>query len=58
VVEDFDVSEGYSRSIEDLKIQFAQRKVWMASSIHRGEEESQFSLVCFQYYTYSRLLSF
>ncbi|XP_059428139.1 probable 3-deoxy-D-manno-octulosonic acid transferase, mitochondrial isoform X1 [Corylus avellana] len=39
VVEDFDVSEGYSRSIEDLKIQFAQRKVWMASSIHRGEEE-------------------
>ncbi|KAG6637997.1 probable 3-deoxy-D-manno-octulosonic acid transferase, mitochondrial isoform X1 [Carya illinoinensis] len=39
VVEDFDVSEEELRSIEDLKLQLAHRQVWMASSIHRGEEE-------------------
>ncbi|KAG7961278.1 hypothetical protein I3843_09G007200 [Carya illinoinensis] len=39
VVEDFDVSEGELRSIEDLKLELAHRQVWMASSIHRGEEE-------------------
>ncbi|KAB1221237.1 putative 3-deoxy-D-manno-octulosonic acid transferase, mitochondrial [Morella rubra] len=39
VIEDFDVSEEELRSIEDLKLQLAHRQVWMASSIHRGEEE-------------------
>ncbi|XP_030492706.2 probable 3-deoxy-D-manno-octulosonic acid transferase, mitochondrial [Cannabis sativa] len=38
VVEEF-VSEEEMRSIEDLKVQLACRKVWMASSIHKGEEE-------------------
>lgn len=27
------------RIIEDLRVQLASRRVWMASSIHRGEEE-------------------
>ncbi|XP_021810945.1 probable 3-deoxy-D-manno-octulosonic acid transferase, mitochondrial isoform X1 [Prunus avium] len=39
VVEEFDISEGEIRSIEDLKVHLALRKVWMASSIHKGEEE-------------------
>ncbi|BFG38732.1 hypothetical protein CerSpe_250060 [Prunus speciosa] len=39
VVEEFDISEGEIRSIEDLKVHLAHRKVWMASSIHKGEEE-------------------
>ncbi|KAK4582954.1 hypothetical protein RGQ29_025929 [Quercus rubra] len=38
-VEEFDASEGELRSIQDLKLQLAHRQVWMASSIHRGEEE-------------------
>nr|POF09427.1 putative 3-deoxy-d-manno-octulosonic acid transferase, mitochondrial [Quercus suber] len=41
-VEEFDASEGELRSIQDLKLQLAHRQVWMASSIHRGEEESPF----------------
>lgn len=40
VVEEFDASEGELRSVQDLKLQLAHRQVWMASSIHRGEEES------------------
>ncbi|CAB4287276.1 unnamed protein product [Prunus armeniaca] len=39
VVEEFDISEGEIRSIEDLKVHLGHRKVWMASSIHKGEEE-------------------
>lgn len=39
VVEEFDASEGELRSLQDLKLQLAHRQVWMASSIHRGEEE-------------------
>ncbi|PON56115.1 3-deoxy-D-manno-octulosonic-acid transferase, N-terminal [Parasponia andersonii] len=38
VVEDF-VSEDEMKTIEDLKVQLAHRPVWMASSIHKGEEE-------------------
>ncbi|KAF3441738.1 hypothetical protein FNV43_RR15653 [Rhamnella rubrinervis] len=38
-VEEFDMSEGEVKSIEDLKVQLAHRQVWMASSIHNGEEE-------------------
>lgn len=48
-VEEFDASEGELRSIQDLKLQLAHRQVWMASSIHRGEEESQFPVIYFQY---------
>ncbi|GAV63816.1 Glycos_transf_N domain-containing protein [Cephalotus follicularis] len=35
-VVEYDEGEG---SIEDLKLQLADRPVWMASSIHRGEEQ-------------------
>lgn len=38
-VEESVISERDMRSIEDLKEQFAHRQVWMASSIHKGEEE-------------------
>ncbi|XP_062117477.1 probable 3-deoxy-D-manno-octulosonic acid transferase, mitochondrial [Humulus lupulus] len=38
VVEEF-ISEEEMRSIEDLKMQLDRRKIWMASSIHKGEEE-------------------
>ncbi|XP_024031914.1 probable 3-deoxy-D-manno-octulosonic acid transferase, mitochondrial isoform X2 [Morus notabilis] len=38
-VEESDISEGEMRSIESLKVQLAHRQVWMASSIHKGEEE-------------------
>ncbi|KAF2289797.1 hypothetical protein GH714_038666 [Hevea brasiliensis] len=34
-----DASNGETGSIEDLKGQLASRHVWMASSIHRGEEK-------------------
>ncbi|XP_040372056.1 probable 3-deoxy-D-manno-octulosonic acid transferase, mitochondrial isoform X3 [Rosa chinensis] len=39
VVEEFDMCEGEIRSIEDLTVHLAHRQVWMASSIHKGEEE-------------------
>ncbi|XP_028077741.1 probable 3-deoxy-D-manno-octulosonic acid transferase, mitochondrial isoform X3 [Camellia sinensis] len=37
--EAFDLSNKDKRSIENLQLQLAPRRVWMASSIHRGEEE-------------------
>lgn len=37
------MSEGELKSIEDLKLQLAHRQVWMASSIHNGEEEGELS---------------
>ncbi|CAJ1968757.1 unnamed protein product [Sphenostylis stenocarpa] len=39
VIEDFGVNERGRRNIENLRIQLTQKQVWMASSIHRGEEE-------------------
>ncbi|KAF9665100.1 hypothetical protein SADUNF_Sadunf16G0087100 [Salix dunnii] len=36
---EYDASKEELRSIDDLKVQLGHRKVWMASSIHRGEEE-------------------
>ncbi|XP_050380409.1 probable 3-deoxy-D-manno-octulosonic acid transferase, mitochondrial isoform X1 [Argentina anserina] len=39
VVEDFDNCEGEMRSTEGLTSQLSHRQVWMASSIHKGEEE-------------------
>nr|XP_011466803.1 PREDICTED: probable 3-deoxy-D-manno-octulosonic acid transferase, mitochondrial isoform X1 [Fragaria vesca subsp. vesca] len=39
VVEEFDICEGETRSIEDLTLHLSHRQVWMASSIHKGEEE-------------------
>lgn len=33
------------RHIEDLQKQLSQKRVWMAASIHPGEEESQFFLL-------------
>ncbi|RVW48195.1 putative 3-deoxy-D-manno-octulosonic acid transferase, mitochondrial [Vitis vinifera] len=38
-VEEFDISKRGVQSIEELKVQLAHRRVWMVSSIHRGEEE-------------------
>lgn len=38
-VEDPDKSDKEMKSIEDLREQLVHRQVWMASSIHRGEEE-------------------
>lgn len=37
--ETFDLSDVDKRSIEDLRVQLESRRVWLASSIHRGEEE-------------------
>ena len=48
MVEDFELSEGERRSIEDLKLQLANRRVWMASSIHKGEEEGEILLLIFK----------
>ncbi|CAN6718855.1 unnamed protein product [Malus baccata var. baccata] len=39
VVGEFDISEGEIKNMQDLKVRCAHRKVWMASSIHKGEEE-------------------
>ncbi|KAK7392548.1 hypothetical protein VNO78_20991 [Psophocarpus tetragonolobus] len=39
VIEDFGVNESGRNNIDNLKLQLTQRQVWMASSIHRGEEE-------------------
>ncbi|CAA6655063.1 unnamed protein product [Spirodela intermedia] len=38
-VGDFDVPQKELTILEDLKLQVASRRVWMASSIHYGEEE-------------------
>ncbi|KAL7096712.1 hypothetical protein ACP275_10G096700 [Erythranthe tilingii] len=38
-VADFCVSEGEKKGLEELEAQLSGRKVWMASSIHKGEEE-------------------
>ncbi|CAH8379372.1 unnamed protein product [Eruca vesicaria subsp. sativa] len=39
VVNKFHVSSGTSESIRDLKVKLSKMKVWIASSLHRGEEE-------------------
>ncbi|XP_057740448.1 probable 3-deoxy-D-manno-octulosonic acid transferase, mitochondrial isoform X2 [Arachis stenosperma] len=39
VIEDFGVNGRGGKSIDDLRLQLAHKQVWMASSIHRGEEE-------------------
>ncbi|KAI3471992.1 hypothetical protein Pfo_028680 [Paulownia fortunei] len=38
-IADFDIAEGDKKSLEDFQAQLSHRKVWMASSIHKGEEE-------------------
>nr|GMC79587.1 probable 3-deoxy-D-manno-octulosonic acid transferase, mitochondrial isoform X1 [Ipomoea batatas] len=38
-VENIDTAERDNRVLEDLKVQLAERKMWLASSIHKGEEE-------------------
>ncbi|XP_058108872.1 probable 3-deoxy-D-manno-octulosonic acid transferase, mitochondrial isoform X2 [Magnolia sinica] len=38
-VGDVDVSEKENSKIEDLQLQLADRPVWMAASIHKGEDE-------------------
>ncbi|XP_057983348.1 probable 3-deoxy-D-manno-octulosonic acid transferase, mitochondrial [Malania oleifera] len=38
-VEDFGVSNEELKRIEDLQLQLAHRRLWLASSIHRGEEK-------------------
>ncbi|KAL4306312.1 hypothetical protein AHAS_Ahas16G0165700 [Arachis hypogaea] len=39
VIEDFGVNGRGGKSIDDLRLHLAHKQVWMASSIHRGEEE-------------------
>lgn len=39
MVNKFHVSSGTSESIRDLKAQLSEMKVWIASSLHKGEEE-------------------
>lgn len=36
---DFDTSVGVKKSLREFQAQLSHRKVWMASSIHKGEEE-------------------
>ncbi|KAM7464288.1 hypothetical protein LguiA_032409 [Lonicera macranthoides] len=38
-MQEFDDSKGGTTSMEDLRAQLAGRRVWMASSIHKGEEK-------------------
>ncbi|XLR27014.1 hypothetical protein S83_054914, partial [Arachis hypogaea] len=39
IIEDFGVNGRGGKSIDDLRLHLAHKQVWMASSIHRGEEE-------------------
>ncbi|KAL5137098.1 putative 3-deoxy-D-manno-octulosonic acid transferase, mitochondrial [Glycine soja] len=39
VIEDFGVNERGRIDIDNLRLELTQKKVWMASSIHSGEEE-------------------
>ncbi|KAL0888701.1 hypothetical protein Bca101_012684 [Brassica carinata] len=45
VVNKFHVSSGTSESIRDLKVELSGMKVWIASSLHRGEEEGVHNLL-------------
>ncbi|KAH0721690.1 hypothetical protein KY284_006720 [Solanum tuberosum] len=38
-VGNIDTNEGDQRALKELQVQFMNRKVWMASSIHKGEEK-------------------
>ncbi|CAH9113911.1 unnamed protein product [Cuscuta epithymum] len=38
-VENFETVERHHSLLNDLKLQLAERKMWLASSIHKGEEE-------------------
>ncbi|CAA2983751.1 probable 3-deoxy-D-manno-octulosonic acid transferase, mitochondrial [Olea europaea var. sylvestris] len=37
-IDDFGILEGERSILEELQVELAHRKVWMASSIHKGEE--------------------
>lgn len=41
-VGNIDTNEGDQRALEELQVQLMNRKVWMASSIHKGEEKGNF----------------
>lgn len=38
-VGDLDVSEKDARKINNLQLQMNNRPIWMAASVHKGEEE-------------------
>ncbi|KAL0309611.1 UNVERIFIED_CONTAM: putative 3-deoxy-D-manno-octulosonic acid transferase, mitochondrial [Sesamum radiatum] len=38
-IANFDISEGDTKTLEQFWAQLSRRKVWMASSIHKGEEK-------------------
>lgn len=38
-VGNIDTNEGDQRALEELQVQLMNRKIWMASSIHKGEEK-------------------
>ncbi|KAE9590049.1 putative transferase [Lupinus albus] len=39
VIEDFGVNQRGRKNLEDLRLQLAHKQVWLAASIHAGEEE-------------------
>lgn len=41
-VGNIETAEGDQRALEELQVQLMNRKVWMASSIHKGEEKGKF----------------
>lgn len=44
-VADFNISEGVEKNLEEIQVQLSHRKVWMASSIHKGEEEGKHDIL-------------
>lgn len=44
-VGNIDTNEGDQRALKELQVQLMDRKVWMASSIHKGEEKGNFLLI-------------
>lgn len=55
VVNKFYVSSGTSESIRDLKAELSDMKVWIASSLHRGEEEGTNYLLFFFFYVFIKI---
>lgn len=51
-VGNIDTNEGDQRALEELQVQLMNRKIWMASSIHKGEEKGS----CFCYIMYVSIL--
>ncbi|KAK4396451.1 putative 3-deoxy-D-manno-octulosonic acid transferase, mitochondrial [Sesamum angolense] len=44
-IANFDISEGDTKNLEQFWAQLSHRKVWMASSIHKGEEKEAHNML-------------